>query len=77
MRNTTRLPVWQRNYYEHVIRNEDELNQIREYTVNNPIKWALDEDNPINVGRVGGKNSNCRGTAHRAPTEGGKTCLTL
>src|SRR3989304_8710811 len=45
MRNTTRLPVWQRNYYENVIRNKDELNQIRENTVKNQIKWALDEDN--------------------------------
>jgi len=52
MRNTTGLPVWQRNYYEHIIRNEDELNQIREYIADNPIKWELDEENPINVGRV-------------------------
>ena len=30
--------LWQRNYFEHVIRNENELNRIREYTINNPIK---------------------------------------
>lgn len=38
--------LWQRNYYERVIRNERELNDIREYIVNNPLKWALDHENP-------------------------------
>ena len=39
-------PLWQRNYYEHVIRDEDELNRTREYIINNPLQWALDENNP-------------------------------
>jgi putative transposase len=39
-------PVWQRNYYEHVIRDEGDLNNIREYITNNPLQWALDEENP-------------------------------
>ena len=43
--------LWQRNYYEHIIRNEDELNRIREYIVNNPARWAEDEDNPVNLNR--------------------------
>jgi len=60
MRATPGMPVWQRNYYEHIIRNEDKLNEIREYIVGNPIKWAEDENNPVNL---------CRGTVHRAPTE--------
>lgn len=38
--------LWQRNYFERVIRNERELHQIREYIVNNPLKWALDRENP-------------------------------
>jgi len=38
--------LWQRNYYEHVIRNEDDLNKIREYIVNNPAGWADDDENP-------------------------------
>ena len=38
--------VWQRNYYEHVIRNEDELDHIREYIIHNPKKWEFDRDNP-------------------------------
>jgi REP element-mobilizing transposase RayT len=37
---------WQRNYYEHIIRNEDELNRIREYIRTNPLKWQFDKDNP-------------------------------
>jgi len=39
-------PVWQRNYYEHVIRNDDTLNRIREYIINNPLQWAMDRENP-------------------------------
>jgi len=37
---------WQRNYYEHVIRNEDDLNQIRQYILDNPVQWDSDEENP-------------------------------
>jgi len=50
IRNSTDIPVWQRNYYEHIIRNENKLNKIREYIHNNPLKWHLDRDNP---GRTG------------------------
>jgi len=39
--------LWQRNYYEHIIRNEESLNRIREYIVNNPIQWDLDRENPV------------------------------
>ena len=39
-------PVWQRNYYEHVIHGEKELCQIRKYILDNPYKWELDNDNP-------------------------------
>jgi putative transposase len=41
--------IWQRNYYEHVIRNEMELNRVREYVVNNPLKWSFDRENPTRV----------------------------
>ena len=40
--------VWQRSYYERVIRNERELLNIREYIANNPKMWDKDEENPIN-----------------------------
>jgi putative transposase len=36
--------LWQRNYYEHIIRNEIELKQIREYIMNNPLKWKFDKE---------------------------------
>ena len=37
---------WQRNYYEHIIRSERDLKEIREYIVNNPMKWDIDAENP-------------------------------
>ena len=46
MRHTPGAPVWQRNYYEHVIRNENELNRIREYIINNSLRWEYDRENP-------------------------------
>lgn len=46
IRNTPGVPLWQRNYYEHIIRNEEEMNRICEYIIENPIKWTEDEDNP-------------------------------
>ena len=42
--NRTGKPVWQRSFYDHVIRNETGLNHIREYIINNPIQWGLGED---------------------------------
>lgn len=44
-RQTPGIPVWQRNYYEHIIRNDDELNKIRQYIINNPLNWETDENN--------------------------------
>ncbi len=38
--------LWQRNYYEHIIRNEEELNQVRQYIAENPFNWGTDEENP-------------------------------
>ncbi|BDV01378.1 hypothetical protein TDMWS_14630 [Thermodesulfomicrobium sp. WS] len=38
--------AWQRNYYEHIIRNEQTLVRVREYIANNPRQWALDSENP-------------------------------
>ncbi len=47
IRDTPGLPVWQRNYYEHIIRNEEELNHIRQYIVANPRNWEFDQENPV------------------------------
>jgi putative transposase len=38
--------LWQRNYYEHVIRDERSLNRIRQYITDNPASWMLDRENP-------------------------------
>jgi len=48
VRSTPSAGFWQRNYYEHVIRNPDELSQIRQYISDNHKKWALDRENPDN-----------------------------
>jgi len=49
-RNTSGVPVWQRNYYDHIIRDEKSLSRIQEYIVNNPLKWEEDIENPLNGG---------------------------
>jgi REP element-mobilizing transposase RayT len=41
--------VWQRNYYEPIIRDDESLNRIREYIRNNPMRWAFDEENPTAI----------------------------
>ena len=41
-------PLWQRNYYEHIIRSQKSLEAIREYIEANPANWLLDADNPDN-----------------------------
>ena len=46
LRDTRGRTIWQRNYYEHVVRNDHELRCIREYIANNPAQWALDRENP-------------------------------
>ena len=46
LRGTPGVSVWQRNYYEHIIRSENDLAAIRRYIQNNPQKWAYDRNNP-------------------------------
>ncbi len=38
--------LWQRNYYEHIIRNMNNLYETREYIANNPLQWQWDRENP-------------------------------
>ena len=45
----------QRNYHEHIVRNENELNRIRKYIMNNPLQWQFDRENPDRI-VVAGKN---------------------
>ena len=53
MRNTPGVSVWQRNYHEHVIRNEADYNRIAEYVANNPQRWMEDSLHPLFVGAQG------------------------
>ena len=66
-RNTAGCPVWQRNYYERVIRNEHELSRTREYIINNPMKWELDREKPGKL-PVGGVKGGRTSKAGESPT---------
>jgi REP element-mobilizing transposase RayT len=61
IRQTPFVPVWQRNYYEHIIRNENDMKKIREYIQNNPCNWSDDEDNPANIKGPKRLPNTCRG----------------
>jgi putative transposase len=39
------IPVWQRNYFDRIIRNELELDRVRQYIINNPQDWDADKNN--------------------------------
>ena len=49
LRKSKGANVWQRGYYERIIRNERELNATREYIIKNPLRWAEDRDNLDNL----------------------------
>jgi REP element-mobilizing transposase RayT len=42
-------PIWQRNYYEHIIRNERDLQNKTDYIEANPVLWDQDDENPVNI----------------------------
>ncbi len=44
IRKTPGIPVWQRNYYEHILRDKLDLHHIRQYIMDNPINWEKDEN---------------------------------
>ena len=50
LRHTPGQPVWQRNYYEHIVRDERALNAIRQYIADNPARWMWDTYNPSAAG---------------------------
>ncbi len=50
-RGTPGAPVWQRNYFEHIIRNDESLDRIRRYIAENPLHWYFDRENPSHVGK--------------------------
>jgi putative transposase len=50
IRRSPGSPVWQRNFYERVIRDEAELERVRGYIVENPVRWSVDRENPDAAG---------------------------
>ena len=49
MRHTPSFPVWQKRFYDRVIRDDNELNNIRDYIRNNVLQWAIKSDDPDNI----------------------------
>ncbi len=41
-----RVPLWQRSYYEHIVRTGEDLRKIQRYILENPLMWSLDPENP-------------------------------
>jgi len=41
--------IWQEDYFERIVRDEEELNRIREYILTNPLRWGSDRYNPARV----------------------------
>lgn len=61
LRQTPGAKLWQRNYWEHIVRNEPELKRIREYIHNNPAQWELDKLHPSPMyGRPAGRPNEIR-----------------
>ena len=51
LRNNRDIPIWQRNYYESIIRDEQSLIAVQEYILNNPCQCKKDPDNQENGNR--------------------------
>jgi REP element-mobilizing transposase RayT len=49
MRRTPGAKIWQRNYFDRIVRNEEELTRIREYILENPLNWDKDKYHPSNT----------------------------
>jgi len=66
-RGTPGAPIWQRNYYEHIIRDDESLNRIRQYIAENPLHWYLDRENPNAIGVDDQWNALFVGASDRSP----------
>ena len=51
--------IWQRNYWEHIVRNEPELDRIRHYIANNPVNWETDQLNCLMIGPGKNRGDEC------------------
>jgi putative transposase len=50
-RKTPGLSVWQRGFYEHIIRNDKSLDRIRDYIMANPLQWQQDKENTARISK--------------------------
>ncbi|MFH1289014.1 MAG: hypothetical protein ABII25_10025 [bacterium] len=50
--NKLEQPIWQRDYHDHIIRNDKSLNKIRKYIIDNPSNWQSDIENPNRIGNI-------------------------
>jgi len=44
LRGTSGKPVWQRNYYDKILREDRDCNELIEYILTNPLRWGIDKD---------------------------------
>jgi putative transposase len=49
LRHTEDIPIWQRNYDEHIIRDQNGLERIWKYIESNPVMWQDDDENPARL----------------------------
>lgn len=49
LRATLGAPLWQRSFYDRIIRAEQSLNKARQYIIANPAQWPCDRENPLNI----------------------------
>jgi uncharacterized protein (TIGR00252 family) len=68
--------LWQRSFYDHVIRDESSLNRIREYISTNPLRWDLDRENPRSRGSDEFDRwlTTCKTRPIKGPRRGGPVC---
>ena len=43
------MEIWQARFFDRIVRNERELNAIRQYIINNPMQWEIDKNRPDNL----------------------------
>jgi len=73
---TFKEKLWQRSFYDHVIRNEESLNRIREYIATNPLRWDLDRENLQATGKddFDGWLDTIKTRPQSSPCRGGPMC---
>jgi putative transposase len=70
LRDAPGLPLWQRNYYEHIIREQVELDRIRKYILLNPAGWTHDDEDLDNLAAASQRKNRARENCHAASDRG-------